>query len=96
MAKVKFEASNAAKCICMQCPVQVKSACAIGKVSPSDPPKDSLPKGLPKVYCAKGLAECKDIDGKASCICGSCEVWKTNKLVKGKPAYHFCIHGPSS
>jgi len=90
--KIPFDGKNATSCLCLRCPVQIKSACAKEKDA-SAGVSDPLPNESPRLYCSKGLAECKDIEGEAICICGSCEVWKANSLVKGNPAYHFCVRG---
>lgn len=89
---ISFDGKNAKSCLCIQCPVQTRSACANEKDSEAGV-SDPLPKESPRLYCSKGLAGCKDIDSQATCICGSCPVWKANGLAKTKPAYHFCVHG---
>jgi hypothetical protein len=96
MAKVAFTAENMKMCICPGCPVQSASACVkeqaavLKETLKSNPLKADK---IPGLYCASGVATCKDIDFKKPCICNSCVVYAQNKLKGGKPLLFFCRDG---
>jgi hypothetical protein len=95
-SKVPFDAGEIKRCICPSCPVQIMSACVVGKESAMDaagPGGELKPEDVPRLYCSTGVASCKDIDVEKKCICDSCPVWKDFGLSDGKPAYHFCRDG---
>jgi len=92
-SKVPFASENVKGCICMQCPVQVKSLCAREKEKSAKSIGFPNPQDVPRLYCSSGKAACKDIDTKQMCICGACPVWHKFKLAGAKPTLHFCRDG---
>lgn len=99
--KVPFAIENLKRCICGQCPVQIKSKCVKEKLDAaaklmSDPKKAKVmpkPKDIPRLYCSSGKASCKDIDANQMCICGSCAVWNEHVLADARPTMYFCLEG---
>ena len=99
--KVEYNQENAILCICTKCPVQSGSTCAGEKVKQMETMMEKgMPEGmmppptdLPGLYCASGVATCKDLDFDKMCICGGCPVWDKCKLGEGKPAGYFCRDG---
>jgi hypothetical protein len=99
--KVEHNQENAILCICTKCPVQSESKCAGEKVKQMEAMMEKgMPEGmmpppadLPGLYCATGVATCKDLDFSKMCICGGCPVWDKCKLSGGKPAGFFCRDG---
>jgi len=99
--KVEFNQENAILCICTKCPVQAESTCAVAKVKEMEAMmQKGIPEGMmppptdiPGLYCASGVAACKDLDFSKMCICGGCPVWDKCKLGEGKPAGYFCKDG---
>lgn len=94
--KVPFQTTNVTKCMCPKCPVQSKSKCASGKLSTL---KDALKNNplkredIPTVYCSTGKADCRDLDTKQPCICGSCAVFDHYKLAGFQPVGYYCRDG---
>jgi hypothetical protein len=99
--KVPYTQENATMCICTRCPVQAESACARDKVRQME---EMMAKGMPEgmmpppvdipgLYCASGVAACRDLDFSKMCICGGCPVWDKCKLADGEPAGFFCRAG---
>lgn len=108
MANIEFNMDTIQKCKCPGCPVQAQSSCAMGKLDElkktmaSDPPETaaateqeiiSHPERVPGVYCSTGKASCPDLDPSKMCQCGTCDVWKENKLGEGDPGGYFCAQG---
>ena len=99
--KVPYTQENATMCICTRCPVQAESACSREKVKVMEAMMaKGMPQGLmpppadlPGLYCATGVAACKDLDFSKICICAGCPVWEKCKLGNGKPAGYFCRDG---
>ena len=91
--KVPFDQKGVKDCICTQCPVQVRSACAKEKEKSSKGIPSPRPHGVPRLYCSSGKASCSDLDLKQMCICGACPVWNKHKLAGAKPTLHFCRDG---
>ncbi|MBI4295515.1 MAG: DUF2769 domain-containing protein [Chloroflexi bacterium] len=95
-AKVPFNKKTVSKCMCPDCPVQTESSCVSSKMSKI---KDALARDplkqedIPGVYCATGLAACKDIDLSKDCICGSCAVFSDYNLGIGQPQGYYCRDG---
>ena len=102
--KVPYNQENAILCICTKCPIQSESACVAEKVKAMEettakgmskgiipPPTD-----LPGLYCATGIATCKDLNFAKMCICSGCPVWDKCKLSTGKPAGFFCRDGKAN
>jgi hypothetical protein len=100
-AKVPYTLENAQLCICKNCPIQAESMCVKEKMekmqvtmqegalmSTVPPPAD-----LPGMYCATGVAACKDLDFTEMCMCGGCQVWARYYLAGGKPMGYFCRDG---
>jgi len=48
---------------------------------------------VPGMYCATGIAACKDIDTTQMCTCGNCPLWTEYDLPGGKPMGYFCRDG---
>lgn len=94
MAKIEFNMDNTKKCKCPGCPVQAKSKCAMDKLDNlSSMGVSSKPEDFPGVYCATGKASCSDLDPNQMCQCGTCEIWKENKLGEGEPGSYYCVKG---
>ena len=96
ITKVPFTTTNAGKCMCPKCPVQSKSQCVKGKLSTIKTAlkaKSLKKEDIPGVYCSTGIATCRDLDPKQSCICGSCNVFNQYKLAEFKPAGYYCRDG---
>ncbi len=97
-ARVPFNRADAPKCICLDCPVQLDSACVkdqaqkMGAVATT---RNFVPDQIPLLYCASGIAACPDILGDRSCICGACEVYAGYHLGNQPPLDHFCVQGPA-
>jgi len=99
--KVPYTQENATMCICTRCPVQTESACAREKIKIMEAmmvkgmPKGMMPPpvDLPGLYCATGVATCKDLDFNRMCICAGCPVWDKCKLADGTPRSYFCRDG---
>jgi hypothetical protein len=90
MPKVDFRRENIARCLCGQCPVQVKSRCAhdlYEKVRHVE----GLPEAgqLPGLYCSTGRSSCTDLDAVQQCMCPICPVWADYRLTSN----HYCIRG---
>ncbi len=93
---IPFTRSNAKKCLCWQCPVQIDSACIkanVKKMGDVMSTKFFKPQVVPGLYCSSGIASCKDIDTNRSCICGACEIYHSYRLGSGLPLDHFCKDG---
>ena len=102
MLKIDFNFENMEKCMCAECPVQSKSSCVKDRIKLIDeighsvdldggyiPDKDVIP----KLYCASGKTDCKDLDLHEECQCKNCDIWKEYDLeVREAPAY-FCKNG---
>ncbi|UCG93452.1 MAG: DUF2769 domain-containing protein [candidate division WOR-3 bacterium] len=101
MAKVPYTLENAQLCICKTCPIQAESMCVKEKMekmqmkmqegapmSTVPPPAD-----LPGMYCATGVAACKDLNFTEMCMCGGCQVWARYYLAGGRPMGYFCRDG---
>lgn len=90
---------NARACICTQCPVETPSQCSMKKKEQNKKIMETGtgplkgPSGIPKLYCATGVAECKDLDTAQMCICGDCPVWKRYGLERADPSMYFCRDG---
>jgi hypothetical protein len=67
MIKVKDDASNLTKCICVGCPTYQSDACA----------KERL-EGL---YCARGKTSCQLV--AKGCHCSTCPVYQENAFTSG-------------
>jgi len=95
MSKVEFNLDNLKKCLCPACPVQADSTCAKEKLLKMQEMEDKLSNSelVPVLYCASGKTNCTDLDFNQICQCGSCEVWKKNKLEDGEPNFYFCQDG---
>lgn len=97
--KVPGVMENAKICLCMQCPVQTESTCAKSTMKDSEKLVQAGagqikgPADIPKLYCATGIAACKDIDTNQMCICGDCPVWKKYDLQDTSPSMYFCRDG---
>jgi hypothetical protein len=81
MDMVAVNEENVASCMCSECPVQMNSKCAQAKGDDA------------KLYCAKGVSACKDLDESQMCICSTCPVFKKNGLSNCKWTYKFCFKG---
>ena len=101
MLKIDFNTENMDKCLCQDCPVQIGSNCVkdeirkIEEIQSEDVDAGVMiePEEVPKLYCATGKTNCKDLYTHEECQCPNCDVWKENDLeVRGAPAY-FCING---
>jgi len=102
MLKIDFNLENMEKCLCDDCPVQVKSSCVkdqkkimqeIGHSVDIDSGFILDPDKIPKLYCAKGKTICKDLYYHEECQCFKCRIWKEYDLeVREAPAY-FCKNG---
>lgn len=97
MGKVEFNMENIEKCVCMNCPVQEKSACISEKkkimeeiIEKGEMPN---PKDVPGVYCATEVTECVDLDFEKMCMCASCPVWQEKDLGDGMPMGYYCRDG---
>jgi len=99
--KVPYTQENATMCICTRCPVQAESVCAKEKVRVMEA---MMAKGMPEgmmpppadlsgLYCATGVATCKDLDFNKMCICAGWPVWDKCKLGDSTPAGYFCRAG---
>jgi len=90
--KVPFTVENIKKCICTECPVQNTSQCVKEKMEKA---KEMIPEpeDIPGLYCATGVAACKDIDTNQMCICGECPLWEEYNLASGKPLGYYCRDG---
>ncbi len=44
------------------------------------------------IYCASGVASCKDLDLQRACICPGCQVYKDYSLLNARPVEHFCFN----
>jgi hypothetical protein len=99
--KVEYNQENATLCMCTKCPVQAESACARQKVALMEAmmqkgmPEGMMPppEDIPGLYCATGVAVCKDLDTSKMCICTTCSVWEKCKLAEGMPQGYFCKDG---
>jgi hypothetical protein len=93
---VPFVAVNFDKCLCIKCPVQLRSPCVKGKFVNL---KDSLNKNplekedIPGVYCSSGTATCTDIKSTEECVCGKCVIFPEYKLYDHPPMGHYCVNG---
>lgn len=102
--KVPFTMENIKACVCYNCPVQIKSKCAMDKKktgmermakmekgeAPMAAPK---PEDLPGMYCATGAAICKDLNYNEACACPNCPVWEKYKLSGYNPMVYYCRDG---
>jgi hypothetical protein len=107
MANIEFNMGTIGKCKCPECPVQAQSSCAMDKLDNLEktmdyPPETTVakekeitshPEHVPEAYCATGTATCPDLDPKNMCQCGTCDVWKENRLGEGEPGGYFCSNG---
>ena len=99
--KVEYNQENATLCMCTKCPVQAESTCARQKVALMEAMmQKGMPEGMmpppddvPGLYCATGVAACKDLDTSKMCICATCPVWDKCKLAERKPQGYFCRDG---
>jgi hypothetical protein len=99
--KVPYTQENATMCICTRCPVQTDSTCAREKIKLMEAmmakgmPQGMMPPpaDLPGLYCATGVATCKDLDLTRMCICAGCPVWEKCKLGDGTPRSYYCRDG---
>jgi len=93
---VAFTVESVKKCICPVCPVQTGSKCVRGKASALTAALKAnplVPADIPGVYCATGVAECKDLSFKQACICASCPLYTEYKLKGRKPPLYYCRDG---
>ncbi len=60
----------------------------------SDSPEDAKvnSEDIAGPYCASGVASCRDLDQKKSCICPSCRVYSDYRLMNARPVEHFCFN----
>ncbi|MBI2906053.1 MAG: DUF2769 domain-containing protein [Chloroflexi bacterium] len=94
--KVSFSKTNVTRCMCPQCPVQVKSVCVKGKAKSLSESLKRVPlqrEDIPGMYCSTGTAACADIDTKQNCICPACWVFSKYNLGSGQPVDYFCSKG---
>ena len=98
--RVPFTLENIKECICSKCPVQNTSQCVRKK---SEKTKEIMrniesgslprPEDIPWLYCATGVATCKDIDTSQMCICGDCPIWEKYNLANGELLGYYCRDG---
>lgn len=101
VTKVPYTLENAQLCICKNCPVQAESVCVKEKMEKmrvtmqEGAPMSTVPApaDLPGMYCATGVAACKDLNFNEMCMCGGCQVWAKYYLAGGKPMGYFCRDG---
>lgn len=94
--KVAFTVESVKKCICPVCPVQTGSKCVRAKASGLTAALKASPlkaADIPGVYCATGVADCKDLSFKQACICASCPLYPEYKLKGRKPLLYYCRDG---
>ena len=97
-ARVPLVPGNVSRCVCPRCPVQRHSQCVASKMAVI---KDSLlasplhREAIPAVYCASGLAACRDINLGQPCYCGWCPVYEQYRLAGYQPLSYFCRDGAS-
>ena len=94
--KVPFSTTTVTKCMCPKCPVQGKSQCVSGKLATLNEALKARPlkrEDIPNVYCSTGMATCRDLDPKQSCLCGGCSVFSKYKLDSFEPVGYYCQHG---
>jgi hypothetical protein len=98
--RVPFTVENIKKCICTDCPVQNTSRCVKEKMEKTKEMMGSMESGLmpkpediPGLYCATGVATCKDIDTSQMCICGDCPLWEKYDLASGELLGYYCRDG---
>lgn len=98
--EVELMAENIEKCQCPNCPVQGKSTCFQEKikgvnaiVESEEEDLNQKSEDIPEVYCASGIAACKDLDRNEPCICPTCPVWEENNLLDSHPNMYFCFEG---
>jgi len=93
MAQVDFSQNTIGKCLCMECPVQVKSQCARQKYEHSKSMEGMpRPDDVPGVYCATGKAHCSDLNAVQQCLCSGCLVWAEYDIHSN----HYCARGSAS
>ena len=102
MFEIDFNQENMEKCLCAECPVQLKSSCVKDQLKIMEETGHSIdidsgfilePEKVPKVYCSKGQTSCGDLYFHEECQCPNCDVWLEYDLeVRGAPAY-FCKNG---
>jgi hypothetical protein len=94
--KVAFNIENLQKCICDECRVQAESECTQTKMKmlyESMKGMDPKLSDIPGMYCANGIATCKDLGPDKMCNCSNCDVFKENNLANGEPGGYFCQNG---
>ncbi|MBW1671314.1 MAG: DUF2769 domain-containing protein [Deltaproteobacteria bacterium] len=98
--RVPFTVENINKCICIDCPVQNTSQCVKEKMKKAKELMENMeggliskPEDIPGLYCAPGVAKCKDINTTQMCICGDCPLWEKYNLESGKPFGYYCRDG---
>ncbi len=61
----------------------------------ASPPKEKMDVNSAEIagpYCASGIASCRDLNQKKSCICPGCQVYKDYNLLEARPVEHFCFN----
>lgn len=94
--KVSFSSDNVAKCMCPECPVQVKSMCSsdkLAKIKGSLAKTPLIREEIPGLYCSTGSAICTDLDFERACSCGNCPVFSECSLIAGAPVGYYCRDG---
>jgi len=90
MPKVDFIKENISRCLCGECPVQVKSKCAHDLYEKAKKIEGMpAPEQVPGMYCSSGKATCTDLDAVQHCFCPGCLVWADY----GLSSNHYCIRG---
>ena len=93
---IPFISTNATKCLCLRCSLQLTSICVNAKVTELKQSLDKHPlmrEDILGVYCATGTATCEDINKEQDCICGRCVVFPEYKLFNLQPIGHYCRDG---
>jgi len=102
MLKINFDLENMEKCLCSECPVQSNNSCVNDQIKIIEEVGHSVDidsgfildqEKIPKVYCAHGKTNCKDLDYHEECQCIKCEVWKEYDLEVREALGYFCKNG---
>ncbi|MDD3985324.1 MAG: DUF2769 domain-containing protein [Methanobacterium sp.] len=101
MVNIEFSMENIKKCLCMKCPVQIKSQCVkdkqkimlLIKNQDLDSPMMMGPDRVHVLYCSTGKATCNDIDTNQICKCNQCTIWNQKSLKNNIPNRYFCKNG---
>ena len=94
--QVPFSVETVNECLCLECPVQVKSQSVAGleeRLSEALKINPLRREEIPRAYCGTGKAAFADLDPNQSCWCFGCPVFSRYKLEDGEPVGYYCLDG---